>query len=129
MDQCINDPGLILGMNQAYGGPKTWTFMQDGASAHTSADTMAYLRTYMNVLEDWPSGSPDLNPIENLWAILKDRVALLHPTTLEELEDAIRTAWNEITPDLIANLIGSMPERPNATVAAQGHPNGYCMAE
>jgi hypothetical protein len=124
IDDCIDATGLILGMNAAY-GRMTWTLMQDGASAHTSATTMEYLRMYANVLEDWPSGSPDMNPIENLWAILKERVAALAPKTLDDLEAAIRIAWEEMTSDMIAHLIDSMPSRLQATVRAQGHPNGY----
>jgi len=35
---------------------------------------------------DWPSNSPDLNPIENLWAIVKRNVELRRPKNLSELE-------------------------------------------
>ena len=39
---------------------------------------------------DWPGYSTDLNPIENLWAILKDKVADEHPTSAKDLEMAIK---------------------------------------
>jgi transposase len=57
---------------------------------------MAYLRDMANLLEDWPSGSPDLNPIESLWAILKRRVEELGPRTKDELIEVIVTAWESI---------------------------------
>jgi hypothetical protein len=63
-DDCIDATGLIPGMIAAYGND--WFLVQDGAICHTSKETMAYLSEYATVLRNWPSGSPDLNPIENL---------------------------------------------------------------
>lgn len=45
-------------------------FMQDGASIHRAA-VVRLEKEYVNVLPDWPPHSPDLNPIENLWANMK----------------------------------------------------------
>ena len=44
----------------------------------------------------WPSGSPDLNPIENVWGILKDKVAAKNLETKEELQSAILEEWSNI---------------------------------
>ena len=38
---------------------------------------------------DWPGNSPDLNPFENLWTLLKDKVAERLPTSMKDLEMVI----------------------------------------
>ena len=52
-------------------------FQQDGARAHTSKATIAWLDANIKhyiPLEDWPPNSPDLSPIENVWSIMATAV-------------------------------------------------------
>ena len=73
-------------------------FMQDGARCHTCKVSMAHLRASgMHLLSFWPPQSPDLSPIENVWALLNEKIAAIGPKTLQELEKATVDAWNSIT--------------------------------
>jgi uncharacterized protein (UPF0276 family) len=78
---------------------------------------------------EWPPYSPDLNPIENLWKVLKERICQRHPDlsempkndeSLQRLCEAAVEVWEEIEPVMIENLVRSMCRRLAAVIAAQG---------
>ncbi|CAG8494005.1 1496_t:CDS:1 [Dentiscutata heterogama] len=99
-------------------------FQQDQAPAHRSGDTKDWL--YYRNLEyfDWPPYSPDLNIIEDLWSIIKQRLEKLHERepaeTLDHLWDQVRRIWGMIDINIINNLYESMPERIAAVYKQKG---------
>lgn len=96
-------------------------FMQDGAPAHTAKATMQFLQEKeVDMVTGWPPTSPDLNPIENLWALLAQKVSKELPRTAAELQSAVELAWNEIPQALIDNLINSFESRCEKCIDLKG---------
>jgi len=60
--------------------------MEDNDPKHTSRLAKEFLKNNVPQVMDWPSNSPDLNPIENLWSIVKRIVGKRMPRNLEDLE-------------------------------------------
>ena len=72
-------------------------FQQDGAPAHTAPATPEWLNSNFPRhwgKNDWPTYSPDLSPIENVWEILKEKVNNVKPppTTLDQLKEVANKA-------------------------------------
>lgn len=78
---------------------------------------------------DWPPYSPDLSPIENLWALLKDKIHKLRPDLLhinnndqtkEILIATAQQAWAELELHHLENLSATMPHRVQAIIDSDG---------
>jgi transposase len=85
-----------------------------------------YLKKKKVKVLDWPGNSPDLNPIENLWEEMKNKVADQHPTSLETLKNAIKLVWTrEISKEYCSNLVESMPSRLTEVIKNKGGHTKY----
>lgn len=102
-----------------------YTFQQDGAPAHTAKLTKKwFLENNINVLE-WPSSSPDLNPIESVWAIMKRRLRNEPQRRIGDLKLKIREIWESITPEESQELINTMNKRIKSVINAKGDVTQY----
>lgn len=105
---------------------ETTTFMQDGAPCHRSKCVMQWLESKNIQVLPWPGNSPDCNPIENLWCVLKDHVAKMQPSSLESLRECIKQAWvTKISPEYCRALVHSMPNRLDEIIKKKGYHSKY----
>ena len=111
-------------------GKQFW-FQQDNDPKHTAKINKRYLMTkektgFLKVM-DWPSQSPDLNPIENLWGILDRKLRGRAPKNEDDLYEILKSAWEELEGEkqLLRNLARSMPNRIKAVLKAKGYPTKY----
>ena len=95
-------------------------FMHDGASAHTSLRARNLLKRHKIPVMDWPARSCDLNPIENFWAQLQQRVSTKSPVGQADLREAIKTCWKKFPQPTINKLVRSFASRCDKVVAAGG---------
>lgn len=106
---------------------KNWTFQQDNAPMHNSNSTKQFMAGEGIRSMDWPSRSPDLNPIENLWGILVRRVYSdgRHYNSKAELKQAIEREWNALSPATLKNLTDSMVDRMYEVIQNKGGYTSY----
>ncbi len=87
-------------------------FQHDNDPKHTSKATVGFLKKNRVKVIQWPSMSPDLNPIEHLWGILKRQVEHHSPSSIQSLKKVILEEWKKIDLAKCRQLVHSMPRRP-----------------
>jgi hypothetical protein len=105
-------------------------FQQDNAPIHKAHRTMDFLKEQAFQTMEWPPSSPDMNPIEHLWAVLKKELHQRFPDTKDlpggpaavkrALAERLALVWADISEETMAGLIASMPRRIEALLAAEG---------
>ena len=99
-------------------------FQQDLAPCHTSKKMRTFFEEKDITIIDWPGNSPDLNPIENLWAIIERRIEKTDCSTAQKLISAIIRTWYHIDEvvKICSTLVDSMPKRMKMLIKAKsGH--------
>jgi hypothetical protein len=98
-----------------------FVFQQDKARPHIAQPVRMFLQEESIPTTPWPPYSPDLNPIENVWGLLKRYIRLKQPSTLKQLEKALLSGWKKIvTPTLCSNLVFSLPQRVKRVIGRAG---------
>jgi transposase len=130
-DQILRGP-----LKEIFEQPGDFFCVEDNSNVHGKKDTAANhgfcnaVRLECHIYSiNWPPSSPDLNPIENIWRVLKQRLRNRKPHggwKLEDLKAAMVDIWeNEISIELINRFIDTMPQRLEKVRLRKGGPSGW----
>jgi len=97
------------------------TLMEDNSPIQNACASKAFLAEKSIRKIEWPAQSPDLNPLENVWFILKSNIQQLYqPRTVPEMHEALQQAWADFPTSTLDHLVESMPKRVSAVIKAEG---------
>lgn len=102
-----------------------WVLQQDNDPTHSCAASVIAESEdgragRVSLLPNWPPHSPDLSPIENVWAIVEERVRALGCRTIQEWEKAIDSEMAALPQATITNMFNGMKDRMLQVIAAGG---------
>lgn len=100
-------------------------FQHDNHPVHKSHIVKNYIRAKGWEILEWPARSPDLNPIENVWGLLKQKLYRETFNSVEDMKDFIFKWWNSLKPGYFRNLYESMSDRCEKVIAYEGNTIPY----
>ena len=97
----------------------------DNDPKHTCKGVAKWLKDKKVKVLEWPSQIPDLNPIENLWAELKQCVRARRPTNLTQLHQLCQEEWAKIHPTYFGKLVEGNPKHLTQDKQFKGNATKY----
>jgi hypothetical protein len=108
-----------------------WWYLQDNDPKHKSNKARDYFHNMGILCIDFPPYSPDLNPIENVWNMLKQNVnthvdeykdkGSKGPPTAQQYTECFKHEWKNFDTAKLQTLVNNMPARCLAVIASKGH--------
>jgi hypothetical protein len=112
------------------GGQAVWVFQQDNDPAHRLASS--HLKAWndkhgssVQLLQNWPPNSPDLNPIENVWGWMGAKINQLGCKSWAEFKAAVHRICKEVPQTMVDNLYRSIPQMMRLVMEKGGGKTGY----
>jgi len=111
-------------------GVPAWQFQQDNDPAHKDAQhtISQYMEEHgkrIDLLQNWPPSSPDLSPIENLWALVQKKLDARGCQSFTEFTEAVHEEWHACGSKHAHSLISSARRRIAACLSLDGNKTGY----
>ncbi|GFX58531.1 transposable element Tcb1 transposase [Trichonephila clavipes] len=108
-------------------GLATTIFQQDNARPHVARIVQKFFVNHQIELFSWPTRSPVLSPIENMWPMVAQRLTQITPpaATPDQLWQRVEAAWSAVPQAHMQSLFESMPRRVAAVISNNCGYSGY----
>jgi transposase len=113
--------GLLPTARNQFGPDSTsWKLLEDNDPKHASKLAKKWKAENGVKNIDWPSASPDVNPIENVWNLVKMSLQKKKLKTPRSLARAIKRQWKTLPQELAVKLVDSMKNRVSDVIENKG---------
>ena len=92
---------------------ETPIFMQDNTPCHKAKNVLSFLEGEGIAVMKQPPQSPDMNPLENVWKIIREKAQNRNPQNIDDLWGFLKEEWESITTTFCKKLIGACGQRCN----------------
>ena len=123
----IIDNHIIPFIYDIHGGTNEFILQEDNCGPHRAKNIATYLANEDVARMEWPPQSPDLNPIENVWGLMKNRLRKrsVHPSSPMHLFSILSEMWNTLPDSYFQSLVASMPVRVKKVRQGRGKSTKY----